>query len=100
MSELFPKPKSLGANIKVVVDLSNYASNECINTSDFDKKTDLANLKPDVDKLDTDQLKKAPINLYNLKNTGDKLDIEKLETTPVDLSKLSDVGEKEFCQKY
>ena len=64
------------------------------------KKTDLANLKPDVDQLDTDQLKNAPINLYNLKNKGDKLDIEKLETTPVDLSKLSDVGEKECCQKY
>ena len=44
MSELFPKPKYLRANVKVVVDLSNYASNvdsknrTSVNTSDFDKK--------------------------------------------------------------
>ena len=27
MSEYFPKPKSLGANVKVELDLSNYAPN-------------------------------------------------------------------------
>ena len=27
MSEYFPKPKSLGANVKVELDLSNYATN-------------------------------------------------------------------------
>ena len=26
----------------------------CVDTSDFAKKTDLANLKPDIDKLDID----------------------------------------------
>ena len=51
------------------------------------KKTDLANLKSDVDKLDTDKLKKVPSNLSNLKS---KFDIEKLETTPVDLGEVSD----------
>ena len=60
-------------------------------TSDFVKKTDLAHLKPDVDKLGFDKFKNSPNNLSNFKSKIDKLDIEKLETTPVDLSKLSNV---------
>ena len=44
MSEYFPKPKSLGANVKVKLDLSNYGTKEdlrnatCVGTSDFAKK--------------------------------------------------------------
>ena len=44
MSECFPKPKSLGANVKVELDLSNYATKAelkyatSVNTSDFAKK--------------------------------------------------------------
>ena len=58
----FSKSKSLGANVKAELDLSNYATkadlkNETgVDTSDFAKKTDLANLKFDVDKLDVDKL--------------------------------------------
>ena len=65
MSEYFPKPKSLGANIKVELDLSNYATKADlknatgVNTSDFARKTELANLKSDVDKLDIDKFKKC-----------------------------------------
>ena len=63
MSEYFPKPKSLGSNVKVELNLSNYARKTDlgnatgIDTSDFPKKTDLANLKFDADKLDLDKLK-------------------------------------------
>ena len=63
MSEYFPKPNSLGTNVKVELDLSNYATKTNlknaagVDTSDFAKKTDLANLKSDVDKLDIDKLK-------------------------------------------
>ena len=60
-------------------------------TSDFAKKTYLAHLKPDVDKLGIYKFKNSPNNLSNFKSKIDKLDIEKLETTPVDLSKLSNV---------
>ena len=63
----------------------------CVDTSDFVKKTDLANLKSDVDKSDIDKLKNVPSRLSSLESKVDKLDIGKLETTPVDLSKLSDV---------
>ena len=63
MGEYFPKPNSLGTTLKVELDLCNYATktdlkNETrVDTSDFAKKTDLANLKSDVDKLDIDKLK-------------------------------------------
>ena len=56
MREYFSKPKSLGANVEVELDLSNYATKTdlknatWVDTSDFAKKTDLANLKSDVDK--------------------------------------------------
>ena len=55
------------------------------------KKTDLANLKLDVDILDIDKLRNVRSNLSNLKNEIGKLYIIKLETTVVDLSKLSNV---------
>ena len=60
-----------------------------LDTSDFAKITDLANLKSNVDKLDIDKLKNVPSGLSSLKSKVDKLDIDKLETIPVDLSKLS-----------
>ena len=73
MSEYFPKRKSfLEENVKVVLDLSNYATKADfkkateVDTSDFAKKTDLANLKCDVDKLDIDKLKNVPSGLSNL----------------------------------
>ena len=65
MSEYFPKPKSFGPNVKIELDLSNYATitdlknARVADTSDVAKKTDLTNLKSDVDKLDIDKLKKC-----------------------------------------
>ena len=84
MSKLYPKPyKSFGKNINVKVDLSNYATKADIksishvDTSSFALKTNLANLKTEVDKLDIDKL--APV--------------------PVDLSKLSDVVKNDVVKK-
>ena len=90
MSEHFPKPKSWKPNLKVQLVLSNYATkadwkNETgVDTLYFSKKTDLANLKSDIDKLDIKRLKYVPSNLSDLKSKVDKLDIGKSETTPVD----------------
>ena len=42
------------------------------------KKTDLANLKSDVNKVDIDKLKNVPSNLINLKSKVDNLDVDKL----------------------
>ena len=78
MSEYFPKPKSLEANVKVELDLSNYATKAGlrnvtgVDTSDFAKRNDLANLKSDEDKLDIDKLKNVPSGLNSLKSNLDK----------------------------
>ena len=93
MSEYFPEPKSLGTNVKVELDLSNYATKADlknaagVDTLDFAKKTDLANLKSEVNKLNIDKLKNMPSGLSSLKSKVDKLYIRKLETNPVDLFK-------------
>ena len=70
-----------------------------VDTLDFTKKTDLANLKSDVDNLDIDNLKNVPSGLNTLKSKVDKLDIGKLETTLVDLSKLSNVVKNDVVEK-
>ena len=102
MSEYFPKPKDLGANVKVELNLSNYATKADlknvtgVDTLHFAEKTDLANLKSDVDKLDIDKLKNVPSNLNNLDSKVDKLDVDKLDVVPVELSDVvkSDVVKK------
>ena len=84
MSRFLPKPfRSFGRNIKVKVDLSNYAT-----------KADIKN----ISHVDTSSfaLKR---NLANLKIEVDKLDIDKLVPVPVDLSKLSDVVKKDVVKK-
>ena len=63
VSEYFPELKSLRRRVKVKLDLSNYATKTDlknatgVDTSSFDKKADLGNLKSNVDKLDIYKLK-------------------------------------------
>ena len=87
MSECFPKLNSLGANVKVELDLSNYATKadfkKVVDTSSFAKKIDLANLKSNADKSYNDKLKNVATNLNNLKSKVDKLDVDKLVPVPV-----------------
>ena len=105
MNEYFLELNSSRANATVELDLSNYAtkanskSATGVDTLDFAKKTDLANLESDVDKLDIDKLKNIPRGLSNLKSKVGKLDSGKLESTPVDLCKLSDVVKKEVVKE-
>ena len=84
MSQYFLKPyEPFDGGISVKVDLSNYATKADIknishvDTSSFALKTNLANLKAEVDKLD----------------------IDKLVSVPVDLSKLSDVVKNDVAKK-
>ena len=63
MSQHFPKLfRTSGENIKVKVDLSNYATKTDlknlthVDTSSFALKTNLASLTAEVDKLDIDKL--------------------------------------------
>ena len=73
MSQYFPKPYELfGGDINVTVHLSNYATKDDIknithvDTSSFALKTNLANLKSEVDKLDTNKLKPIPTDFNKL----------------------------------
>ena len=75
MSKYYPKPyKPFGKGIKVKVDLSNYATKtdikniSHIDTSSFALKTNLANLKTEVDKLDIDKIVPVPTDLSKLNN--------------------------------
>ena len=84
MSHYFPKRfRHFGGNINVKVDLPNDATKTnlknvtLVDTSSFALKTNLANPKTEVDKLDIDKL--APV--------------------PVDLSKLSDVVKNDVVKK-
>ena len=72
MSQYFPKPyEPFGGDINVKVDLFNYATKTNIkkishvDTSSFALKTNLANLKTEVDELDTNKLKTVPVDLRN-----------------------------------
>ena len=79
MSRYFPKPyKPFSRGINVIIMQQKQVLNiSHVNTSSFALKTNLANLKTDVDKLD----------------------IDKLVPVPVDLSKLSDLVKYDVVKK-
>ena len=62
--------------------------------SNYETKTDLKN----VTQIDTSTFA-LKTNLANLKTEVNKLDIGKLAPVPVDLSKLSDVGKNDVVKK-
>ena len=75
LSQYFAKTyEPFGGDINVKVDLSNYATKAGIknishvDTSGFALKTNLANLKTEVDKLDIDKLVPVPTDLRKLSN--------------------------------
>ena len=81
MSQYFPEPfnSHFGENIKVKIDLTNYATKTDIknishvDTSSFALKSNLANLKTEVDKLDIDKLVPIPADLSKLSNVVKKM---------------------------
>ena len=84
MSKFFPQRyEPFGGDINVTVDLSNYAT-----------KTDLKN----VTDVDTSSFA-LKTNSANSKTEVNKLDIDKLVHVPIDLSKLSDVVENDVDKK-
>ena len=74
MSTYYPPYKSFSNNIKVELDLANYATKDDIknithvDVSSFASKTNLAALKTEVDKIDADKLKTVPVGLAELSN--------------------------------
>ena len=74
MSTYYPPYKSSSNNIKVELDLANYATKDDVknithvDVSSFASKTNLAALKTEVDKIDADKLKTVPVDLAKLSN--------------------------------
>ena len=70
----YPPYKSSSKNVKVELDLTNYATKTDlknithVDVSSFAGKTNLSALKTEVDKIDTDKLKTAPTDLAKLTN--------------------------------
>ena len=77
MSTYYPPYKSSSNNIKVELDLTNYATKTDlknithVDVSSFASKTNLAALKTEVDKIDADKLKTVPVDLAKLSNVVD-----------------------------
>ena len=74
MSQYFPPYNNSSENIKVELDLSNYATKKDIkditrvDTSNYALKTNLAALKTEVDNIDTGKLNTMPNDLAKLSN--------------------------------
>ena len=86
MSQFYPKPyNQFRRNIKLKVYLSDYATKTDfknvthIDTSSFALKTNLANLKTEVDKLDIEKLVPVPTDLTDLGELSNvvKIDVVK-----------------------
>ena len=86
--------KSSSNNVKVELDLANYATKDDVknithvDVSSFASKTNLAALKTEMDKIDTDELKTVPNDLAKLSNvknevvkkTDDNAKVSNIET--------------------
>ena len=83
----YPPYKSSSNNIKVKLDLTNYATKDDVknithvDVSSFASETNLAALKTEVDKLDTDKLKTAPVDLAKLSNVVENELVKKNDIT-------------------
>ena len=104
MSQYFPTPSLDFENIKVEIDLSNYATKKEINdithvdTSNFALKTNLANLKTEVDQLDIGKLATVPVDLSKLSNVV-KNDVVKKTVYDKLVAKVNNIDTSDFVLK-
>ena len=74
MTTYYPQYKSSSQNVKLELDLTNYATETDlknithVDVSSYASKTNLAALKAEVDKKDVDKLKTTPTDLAKLSN--------------------------------
>ena len=105
MTEYFPKLfRSFERNINVKIDLSNYATKTDlkymtrVDTLSFALKTNLVNLKTEVDKLDVDKFVPVPVDLSKLSNVI-KNDVVKKLCMINWLQKVNNIDTNDFVLK-
>ena len=85
MSQYFPPYRTSGGNIELKLDLSSYATKNDlrnvthVDVSNFALKTNLANLKTDVDKIDIAKSTPCPNDLAKLSNVVKNNVVKKTE---------------------
>ena len=104
MSQYFPPYNNSSKNIKVVLDLSNYARKDDVknithvDVSSYATKTNLAALKTEVDKIDIDKLKTVPDDLAKLTNVA-KNEVVKKITYNTLKNKVDAIGTSKFVSR-
>ena len=104
MNQYFPKPYEAFGGDNVKVDLSNYATKtdlkkiSNVDASSFALKSNLANLKTEVHKLDTDELTPVPDDLAKLSNVAKNVVVKKTEYNKL-VSKVNNIGTTGFVLK-
>ena len=105
MSQYFPKPfKNFRGDIKIKVDLSNYATKDDIkniahvDSLNFALKTNLANLETEVDTLDIDKLKTVPVDFCELSNAVKNEVIKNTEYNQL-VNKVNNIDTSRFFKK-
>ena len=101
MSQYFPPNRSSRSNIKVELNLSNYAKKSDlknvthVDVSCFALKTNLSSLKTEVDKLGNDELTPLPDDLAKLSNVVKDDLVKKTEYTKL-VSKVNGTDTTNF----
>ena len=105
MSPYFRKPyEPFGGDINVQVDLSNYATKTDlknilhIDVSSYALKSNLASLKTEADKLDTDKLTSVPFDLAKLSNVVKNDVVKKIEYDKL-FNKVNDIDTTNFVSR-
>ena len=104
MSQYFPPYISSRGDIKVELDLSNYAiktdlqNASHVDVSSFASKTNLARLKTEVDKIDADKLKTVPVDVAKLSNVVKNNFLKKTECNSLRI-KVDSIDTTNFALK-
>ena len=104
MGNYFPPYNNSSKNIKVEVDLSNYATQDDaknithVDVSSYASKTNLAVSKTEVDKIDTHKLKTVPDDLAKLSNVVKNDAVKKTDYNTLK-SKVDGIGVSKYVGK-
>ena len=104
MSQCFPPYETSSKDIKVELDLSNYVTKTDlknvthVDVSSYALKSNLAALKTEIGKIDTDKLKTVPDDLAKLSNVVKNDSVKKTEFIPIK-NKVDGIDTKNFVPR-